>query len=76
MEDKKLREMEDYEFKRRLTELLWHPPKQTYASSSGGTYEDTDYYKWEDQILALFKEAGYAQIMPHKKRPDLIIGGE
>ncbi len=51
--------MTEQEFKKRLNELLWHPPKSTYASSSGGTYEDTDYYEFEKQILALIKEAGW-----------------
>ncbi len=51
--------MTEQEFKKRLNELLRYPPKSTYVSSSGGTYEDTDYYEYEKQILALFEETGY-----------------
>ncbi len=53
--------MIDEEFEKRLLELLWNPPKKTYPSSSGGLffYEDKDFPKWLEQILALFEEAGW-----------------
>ncbi len=53
--------MTDEEFEKRLLELLWNPPQKTYPSSSGGLYfyEDIDFPKWLEQILALFKKAGW-----------------
>ena len=64
------------ELREKIVALLWNPPTTEYASTYGGTYIDTDREAQADQILALIKEAGYAQIMPHKKRPDLIITDE
>lgn len=51
--------MTEQEFKSKLTRLLANPPTSTYASTSGGTCEGVDYYKWEVAILALLKETGW-----------------
>jgi len=51
--------MSEKEFRRKLSVLLWHPPKATYVSSNGGTYEDADYFQLEHDVLTLLKEAGW-----------------
>lgn len=40
----------------KINKLVWSPPKKTYASTSGGTYEDIDREALVNQILNLFKE--------------------